>query len=162
MVYILFSLACLLVVVAVIDIKHGIIPDKITIPLMITGLVCSLLFPGLHKTGAVWKSVLYSLLGMVTGGGVLLLFGLLGDWLFKDETLGGGDIKLLAAIGTFLGCKLILLVLFLSSLIGIVLGLYLLIWRKRRIIPFGPSIAIASVIAMLCGKEIIEWYLSFY
>jgi leader peptidase (prepilin peptidase) / N-methyltransferase len=147
-------LACALLVVSFIDLDHRIIPDEISYPGMAVGLLLSigLGFPG-------WKS---SLTGLLLGGGVLYLLAGGYELATKKEGLGGGDIKLLAMIGAFLGWKGVLVTIFMGSLIGTLVGLLLmLVWKKGRTyaIPFGPFLSLGALIHLFLGDRLISWYL---
>lgn len=147
-------LSAILICVLFIDWDFQIIPDVLTYPSLAIGLVWAFFAP---------IGIVQSLLGAVIGGGGLLLIALVGDWVFKKESMGGGDIKLAAVLGAFLGWKLVVLVFFLSALIGAVASL---IWmmisaqmRQQRMIPFGPFLAAGAVVAAIWGHDLIGWYL---
>lgn len=147
-------LCSILLCVVFIDWEFQIIPDWLTLPSIVMGWLLAAFTPlGLGP----------SLIGTLVGGGGLFLVALLGDWIFKKESMGGGDIKLAAALGAFLGWHLVVLVFFLSALVGSLASvLWLLIsrdMRKKRMIPFGPFLAVAAVVAVLWGQELIGWYL---
>jgi leader peptidase (prepilin peptidase)/N-methyltransferase len=151
----LIYLCCILICVVFIDWEFQIIPDWITLPSLVLGWLWAAFTPlGL------WPSIL----GTLVGGGGLFLVALLGDWIFRKESMGGGDIKLSAVLGAFLGWKLVVLVFFLSALVGaLASGVWLLVsrdMRKKRMIPFGPFLSIAAVAAVLWGPELIGWYLN--
>ncbi len=138
-----------------IDLDFQIIPDSITIPGMILGLAVSLTPHGI--------GIVQSLIGLAVGGGALYLIALFGDWLFKKESMGGGDIKLAAMLGAFVGWKKVLLIFMSSAVIGLVVSLVLMAAsekiRKERIIPFGPFLALAAMLAIVYGDQIIRYYL---
>jgi len=127
----------LLIVGSAIDAEREIIPDIITIPGIILGLATSFLTIGVFS----------SLIGGAVGAVVVAFFAILGKLLFKKEAMGGGDIKLLAMIGSFIGWADVLWVLFLASFIGLVFGLLL---RKEKI-RFGPFLSMTSFIIILVG-----------
>jgi leader peptidase (prepilin peptidase)/N-methyltransferase len=145
----------LLLVVTVIDFQHYIIPDKITIPGMILGLASSFVNPT--------NPPLSSLLGLLAGGVSLFLLATLGDFLFKKESLGGGDIKLAAMLGAFLGWKNIILIFFASAVLGLIYAVIQMAIsekvRKSRMIPFGPFLSLAGLIALFFGDYLINLYL---
>lgn len=147
-----------LIVISFIDLKHQIIPDLISLPGILLGLIFSLLIPGFH-----W---LNSLIGVLVGGVFFYLMAWGGQALFKKESLGGGDIKLAAMLGAFLGWQKLIVVLFLSSLLGALVGLILMLtlknFREKRIIPFGPFLALASVLALFLGDRLIAFYTSHF
>ena len=146
-------LTCVLVVITFIDLKFYIIPDIITLPGAILGFGLS--FLGLSTTP--WDSVL----GILLGGGSLLLMGQLYYLWKKKEGMGGGDIKLASLLGAWLGYKAIILILFAGSFLGALIGsLYLYLSKKSRNepLPFGPFLAMASLIYLFFGESIINWY----
>ena len=84
------------------------------------------------------------------------------QWLLKREGMGGGDVKLLAMIGAFLGWKMVILTIFLSSLVGSVIGIIVMIVKGKDFkyaIPFGPFLSLGAVISLFYGEPIIRWYL---
>jgi leader peptidase (prepilin peptidase)/N-methyltransferase len=96
------------------------------------------------------------------GGVTLLVIALVGEKIFKKEAMGMGDVKLIAAIGAFFGWQATLFTIFVSSLVGGIAGLVLVLaskkgWQSR--IPYGPYIALGALIWMFCGKELVNWYL---
>lgn len=144
-----------LVVITFIDIEHQIIPDEISLPGIIIGFVCSFFLHG--------HSWLNSLLGILLGGGSLLLVAYGYQWLTGKEGMGGGDIKLLAMMGAFLGWKSILFIVFASSLVGSVIGITMMLVQKKDsklAIPFGPYLALGAVLYIFYGRQLIHWYLS--
>lgn len=149
-------LGCLLIIVFFVDLRHRIIPDVITLPGILAGLSLALFSPQL--------TILDSFLGLLIGGGAFCLLAILGELLFKKESLGGGDIKLAAMLGAFLGWQKLFLIFFLSALIGSVVGILAIHLSSRvkehRTIPFGPFLALASFAAMFWGEGLIRVYLS--
>ncbi|MBI4830848.1 MAG: prepilin peptidase, partial [Candidatus Lindowbacteria bacterium] len=112
-IYVLFT--CSLIVVTFIDLKHYIIPDEISIPGILIGLAVSLLPARFADGQFVSKSFLDSLIGCITGGGILFLVAEFSLIFLKKEGMGGGDVKLLAMIGAFLGWKLALMTIIVGS-----------------------------------------------
>lgn len=150
-----FYLMSALIVTTLVDLEHWIIPDAVTLPGIIVGFISSFIVPQFH-----WID---SLLGILFGGGSLLLVGYLYLWLAKKEGIGGGDIKYLAMVGAFMGIQDTLLVLIMSSLIGSLVGLIIVLTRGgsgKTAIPFGPFLAAATLTVFVFGKPIWEWYLS--
>lgn len=147
-----------LLAIFLIDLEFQIIPDLITLPGMILGLAASLLPDGIGIAAA--------LIGLLVGGGALYLVAMLGDWLFKKESMGGGDIKLAAMLGAFLGWQKVLLVFISSAVIGVIVSLVLMIFsaklREQRVVPFGPFLAAAAMLAIIWGDEIIGYYVSHF
>ncbi len=151
--YMLFCSA--LIIITFIDLKEQIIPDVISLPLLAIGFLFSIFIKNI--------SPLNSLLGILSGGGTLFLIAIVGSYLFKKEAMGGGDIKLAAMIGAFLGWQLTLLSLFLGFFFGAIVGIVVLIKNKEKneksdSIPFGPFIALGSVLTLFFGKAILNWY----
>ena len=154
-----FFIYCLLstslIVVFFIDLDFMIIPDSITLPGIVLGLVVSFVPGGLD-----W---LDSLIGLLVGGGALWFIAVLGEWLFKKESMGGGDIKLVAMLGAFLGWQKILLIFISSAFIGLVVSIAVMAvsskLRKERVIPFGPFLALAAMLAICYGEQIINFYI---
>jgi leader peptidase (prepilin peptidase)/N-methyltransferase len=147
----------LMIPITVIDLRHMIIPDAITLPLLGASLAASLL-PG-------DTTPLRSLLGCVAGGGTLYGIGFVGKIIFrKGDAMGGGDIKLLAAVGALWGPKIALLTIFFGSLAGTAAALPLILFRRLgrdHRIPFGPCLALGLWIAVLRGDFLVLAYLQF-
>ena len=144
-----------LVVITFIDLEHRIIPDVISLPGIIIGFVSSFFLPWLG-----WQN---SLIGIIAGGGSLLLVAYVYQLLTKKEGMGGGDIKLLAMMGAFLGWLAIPFIIFASSLVGSVIGITLMLVQKKDsklAIPFGPFLAFGAILYVFYGRQIIHWYLN--
>ncbi len=139
-----------LIVISFIDIDHRIIPDVISLPGILLGFFAAVFVLPLH-----WYD---SLIGILLGGGIILGIGILGELLFKKEAMGGGDVKLLAMIGAFLGWKLALLTIFFGSLAGAVIGLLRRIITGDEYIPFGPFLALGALAALFLGERFLHWY----
>jgi len=153
---VLFVLCSALVVITFIDLEHQIIPDVISLPGIVVGFACSFLFPNFG-----WMN---SLIGIVAGGGSLLLVAYGYQLIAKKDGMGGGDIKLLAMLGAFLGWKGVLFIIFSASLIGSAVGVTLMLVQKKDstlAIPFGPFLASGAVLYIFFGQQIIRWYLNF-
>jgi leader peptidase (prepilin peptidase)/N-methyltransferase len=149
-----FAFVSGLIVITVIDLHYQIIPDVISLPGIGIGLLASLILPEM--------TFFNSLVGMLLGGGSLFLVATLYQWLFKREGMGGGDVKLLAMIGAFLGWKSVILTILLSSLIGSITGMIVMVARGKDFkyaIPFGPFLSLGAVISFVYGEKIITWYL---
>jgi leader peptidase (prepilin peptidase)/N-methyltransferase len=149
-----FFFVSALIVITVIDLYHQIIPDVISLPGIGVGLLASLIFPHI--------AFLDSLIGVLVGGGSLFLVASLYKLFFKREGMGGGDIKLLAMIGAFLGWKAVILTILLSSLIGSICGMIIMALKRKDIkyaIPFGPFLSLGAVISLFYGNKLINWYL---
>jgi leader peptidase (prepilin peptidase)/N-methyltransferase len=151
-------LAATLIAVLFIDWEFQIIPNELTYAACLVGLGMSFVSP--HIT---WVQ---SVLGAAVGLGGFLGLAVLGRWLFKKESMGGGDIKLAAAMGAFLGVWKILLVFILSAAFGLAISLVAMLFsaslRKHHTIPFGPSLALAALAAGFWGQEIIRFYVTHF
>ena len=149
----LFLFCSSLVVITFIDIEHQIIPDEISLPGIVLGFIFSFFLP--------WQTWLNSLLGILLGGGSLLLVAYGYQWLTGKEGMGGGDIKLLAMMGAFLGWKSIPFIIFASSLVGSVVGVTMMLIQKKDsklAIPFGPYLAFGAILHIFYGRQIVQWY----
>lgn len=147
---------CGLVVLFGIDLEHQILPNSITLPGVVAGLIFSLAGPpGLRD----------SVIGVLLGGGVLYAIAA-GYYLWRrEEGLGMGDVKMLAMIGAFLGWQAVLLTLVLASLSGAVIGVAMMALQRgtmKYALPFGTFLALGALVAMLAGQPIVDWYLGFY
>ena len=147
-------LSSALIVIFFIDLDHQMIPDLITLPGMIIGLAVSFVPGGI--------GIVPALIGLLVGGGSLYLIALLGDWLFKKDSMGGGDIKMASMLGAFLGWQKVLFVFMASAVIGLIVSVALMTFsarlRETRIVPFGPFIAIAAMTAVIWGDRLIAYY----
>jgi leader peptidase (prepilin peptidase)/N-methyltransferase len=147
-----------------VDLEHYIIPDRVTIGGIVVGVVISALVPELHFTLS-WKtSLVRSLVGLAAGFGGLWLVAILGELAFKKEAMGFGDVKLMGAIGAFFGWKAVIFVLLAASLFGSVVGVTLIALRKRQLqgrIPFGPFLALGTLLWMFWGRAITTAYMRF-
>lgn len=156
MFFIFAVLSSALIAIFFIDLDFQIIPDSITLPGILIGLGVSFLPNGI--------GIVSSAIGMVVGGGSLYLVAILGDKLFKKESMGGGDIKMAAMLGAFLGWQKVVFIFFGSAAVGMVISIFVLALSKKirrsRMIPFGPFLAIAAFIAILYGDTIIAYYIN--
>jgi leader peptidase (prepilin peptidase)/N-methyltransferase len=144
-----FVFAASLLVIIVIDFRHQIIPDVISIPGIFLGFAFALVNPHI-----LWSD---SGLGILFGGGSFYLLALVYYLLTKRMGMGGGDIKLLAMIGAFLGWQSLPFVIFSSSLFGTVAGIGAMIKQKKggkTVIPYGPFLAIAALLYLFFDLQI--------
>lgn len=146
-----------LIVASFTDITYRIIPDEVSLGLLGVGIVISFVFPNLHNANTHWLSLLNSFIGMIVGGGSIFLLGIIGKLLFKKESMGGGDVKLLAMAGSFLGWKLILLTFFIAPFFGSIFGIIRKVIYKEQYIPYAPFLALGCLVSLLWGEEILRW-----
>ena len=142
-------LVCILVVVSFIDLEHQIIPDEIVVFSLIVGIILNIISRDV--------SLLSSAIGFFAASGILLLLAII-----TKGGMGGGDIKLMAAVGLFIGTGPVLLGLFLSFIIGGIISFLLILFKlkgRKDYIPFGPFLSLGSLISALFYNEIIYWYI---
>lgn len=148
--------ACAMVVLFAIDLEHHLLPNVITLPGIVAGLLFSVVLP---------PGIVNALIGVVVGGGVLWAIGEAYYRYSGQEGMGGGDVKMLAMIGAFLGWKLVILTLVLSSVAGSVIGMALIATRRGGLkyeLPYGTFLALAALAASLVGEQIVAWYVGMY
>jgi leader peptidase (prepilin peptidase)/N-methyltransferase len=148
---VLTTLATILLIVTFIDLDHQIIPDVITVPGIAAGLLASSFLTPI--------GVLNALIGTFLGGGLFFLVAVL-----SRGGMGGGDIKLIAMIGAFLGWQAVLVTIFLSALLGACVGIFLILFKKKGRkdpVPFGPFLAMGAIMAMVWGTDLIYFYAHF-
>ncbi|HEY9383096.1 MAG TPA: prepilin peptidase [Gemmatimonadales bacterium] len=143
-------LGTLLLGIALTDAREYIIPNEFTWGGLALALVLSAA-DGLH-------AVLLALLGAAVGFALLWLVGVAGRWVFKEEAMGGGDIKMMAMVGAFLGWQGVLLTIFLGALAGTAIFLPLALVGRRKLVPFGVFLALGAGVTYLVGPAIILWY----
>ncbi|MCX7794509.1 MAG: prepilin peptidase [Thermodesulfovibrionales bacterium] len=155
----LFFASCL-VVITFIDIEHMIIPDIITVPGTLIGIALGPILPDPFFR-LVTLGFLTSLTGALTGFLLFFIIAVIGEWIFKREAMGGGDIKLMAMVGAFTGWKGVILTTFSGSLIGALAGVVVILSRKRSdtVIPFGPYLAGGAMVSLLFGQEVMNLWL---
>lgn len=159
---VLFALASAMIVITFIDLDFQVIPDVITLPGIIIGLFsASFLLPdpfSLQSSALSLPVVGFknSIIGLLLGGGLFYLIVVL-----SRGGMGGGDIKMMAMVGAFMGWKAVFLTTFIGSLTGSIVGISLMVFKgkgRKTKIPFGPFLALGSVITLFFGGEIIRWY----
>ncbi|HQH80711.1 MAG TPA: prepilin peptidase, partial [bacterium] len=145
-----------LIIAALIDIRHMIIPDSISLTGIVTGFLATLY---LNKRGSYAASALDSILGILIGGGLLFLVAYSYEKIKKREGLGGGDIKLAAMFGAFFGWRGALVTLFLSSIAGSAIGLGLMLFYRKdskHPIPYGPFLVMAAIFYLFFGEMVVD------
>ena len=148
-----FVFAASLIVITFIDLQHQIIPDVISLPGIAIGLFVSYFLP---------HGILNSAIGILAGGGSLFLIAFGYHFITGREGMGGGDIKLLAMIGAFLGWKGVIITIFTGSFIGAVVGSALMLAKgkdSKYAIPFGPFLSLGAMISLFFGDALINWYI---
>jgi leader peptidase (prepilin peptidase) / N-methyltransferase len=145
---------CALIVLFAIDLEHKLLPDLITLPGIVVGFLFSLVAaPG-------WAA---SLIGILAGGGILWLIAEVYYRVRHEDGLGGGDVKMLAMIGAFLGWQLTLFTLMMASVAGSVIGVGLIMTGRggmKHALPFGTFLALGAAVAAAVGPNAVDWYLS--
>lgn len=145
----------LLVVLAAIDLEHFLLPDRLTLPGVAVGLA---LQPWLPRT-----TLLDAVLGALAGAGILILLINTWFWLRDEESMGLGDVNMLAMIGAFLGWQGVATTLFFASLSGAVAGLALVVTRRLTLkgrLPFGVFLALGGLVSLFAGDALVRWYAS--
>jgi leader peptidase (prepilin peptidase)/N-methyltransferase len=152
-----------LIIISFIDLDVRIVPDVISLPGIGAGLLASIIqFPWPNDALSIPPSPLNSLLGILLGGGFLLLVAWLYERFTGIEGMGGGDVKLLAMIGAFLGWPSIPLTLFFASLTGSVIGVFLMVKAgagSKYALPFAPFLCQGAIIYLFFGREVVQFYL---
>lgn len=148
-------LVCILIALFGIDLEHQILPNVITLPGIVIGLMLSAIAPPGIKDAAI---------GVLVGGG--LLYAIAGAYYLwrREEGMGMGDVKMLAMLGAFLGWKAVLVTVILASFAGALVGLAMMAFQRgsmKYALPFGTFLAIGAVIAMFVGEPLIAWYAGF-
>ena len=149
-----FAFLCALIVITFVDLDYQIIPDSISLPGIGVGFAAALVLGQPN-----WMA---SLGGILLGGGLLWGVAEGYHWLTGREGMGGGDIKLLAMIGAFLGWQAVPVTLMIASLAGTAVGVTLMLAQRRdsrTAIPFGPFLAVGATCALFWGDALIAWYL---
>ncbi len=161
-------------VITFIDLDHQIIPDVITLPGMVVGLAAAPFFmsaldvPLSFHLGRILPisspypvALCNSVIGLLFGGGPLFLIGWAWEKFRKVEAMGGGDVKLMAMVGTFIGWKGALLTIFFGAVAGSIIGVLLIALRKHerdKVLPFGPYLVVGALVSLFYGPAIIDWY----
>ncbi len=141
----------LLLGIALTDARFYIIPDEFSIGGTLVGLGLAFL-----PEGITWQQ---SLIGGATGFFLLWGVAVLGKMAFKKDAMGGGDIKMMAMIGAFLGVSGVLLTLFLGALLGsLIFGP--ISWKTKKLVPFGIFLSVGGAVTYVWGPAIVEWYMT--
>ncbi|HLE41094.1 MAG TPA: prepilin peptidase [Nitrospirota bacterium] len=173
--FLVMAFCSALIVITFIDYDHQIIPDVITLPGMLAGLMLAPFVMSaladplpfhlgglLPHAGPYLTGFLNSFIGLLFGATPLFAIGWLWEKLRNIEAMGGGDVKLMGMVGSFLGWKGALLTIMLGALAGSVVGITLILLHRHKmdkVIPFGPFLAVGAVMTLFYGYDIISWYL---
>jgi leader peptidase (prepilin peptidase)/N-methyltransferase len=140
----------LLLGIAMTDAREYIIPDEFSLG----GLGLALLLSLIHGVRGLYPA----LLGAAVGFATLWLVAEAGKRAFKKEAMGGGDIKMMAMVGAFVGWQGVFLTIFLGSVVGtLIFGPLALIGKKKEV-PFGIFLALGAVVTFICGDWLLDWY----
>lgn len=145
------AIISILIMIFFIDLEHMIIPDGLNLAIGLLGIALNIVYPDVGYV----HTAINMILGILLGGGLFFILACFG-------AMGGGDIKLMAALGAVFGWKMLIPLMFLSFVMGGLIGIILLVFKIKKMkdmIPFGPYIAIAGIITIFYGSNIIEWYL---
>ena len=159
-----FVLVAALIVISFIDLDVRIVPDVISLPGIIVGLALSVAgYFLVSGESPIVPSPVSSVLGILAGGGFLLATAWIYEKVTGVEGMGGGDIKLLAMIGAFLGWPSIPITLFFASLVGSVVGIACMVATgagRRLALPFAPFLCSGALLFIFFGEDLIQFYVS--
>jgi leader peptidase (prepilin peptidase) / N-methyltransferase len=149
-------LVCILIALFGIDLEHQILPNVITLPGIVIGLLFSLIAP---------PGIRDALIGAAAGGGIL--YGIAAAYYLwrREEGMGMGDVKMLAMLGAFLGWKAVLVTLVLASFSGALIGMAMMAVQRggmKYALPFGTFLALGALAAMFVGEPLVAWYAGFF
>lgn len=143
----------LLLALSIIDLRCYEIPITINYGIGLCGILMTILD---------YRHILSHVIGFVAVSGFLILLSLFCEKVLKKEAMGGGDIKLMAAAGLFLGGKLVILAFFLGCILGSVIHMIrMLITKEKSMLAFGPYLSLGIFISMIWGDSLIQWYLNY-
>ncbi len=162
---------CGLIIATFVDIQHKIIPDEISLGGILAGFILRTASGiGISPLTFNPRPLLDSLLGIIVGGGIIFLTGYLFDLIYfkllkrpaiqgETQSMGDGDVKLLAMIGAFLGWERAILTFFIAPFFGAVIGVINLIAKKDHTIPYGPFLSLGAVLSLFWAGQIIGLFL---
>lgn len=160
---------CALIIATFVDIPHRIIPDEISVGGLLLGLALSAVKGvNLQHFSYSLKPLLNSFIGAAAGAGIIYLTGFLFDLVYfkllkrpaiqgETESMGGGDVKLMAMIGAFLGWEKAVLTFFIAPFFGAIVGVINLIAKKDHTIPYGPFLSLAAILSLFWAHKIIAF-----
>lgn len=140
----------LLLGIALTDAREYIIPNEFTYGGLAIGLLLS-------AAGGV-EAVLAALIGAAVGFAILWIVGVAGKWAFKEEAMGGGDIKMMAMVGAFVGWQGVLLTVFLGALLGTLIFVPIQFFNREKLVPFGIFLALGAAATWIAGSSLLAWY----
>lgn len=146
-----------------VDLEHLIIPDRVTLGGIAAGLLLSWAVPELHGADDRLAALLRAAVGAAVGWGLLWAVAVLGKAIFRKDAMGFGDVKLLGAVGAFMGWQAVLFTVMISSLTGSIAGLTMVALHRKGMrsrIPYGPYLALAAVVWILWGPALWEAYVN--
>jgi leader peptidase (prepilin peptidase) / N-methyltransferase len=146
-----------LIIATFVDFEIQEIPDEVSLGGLVAGIIISIAFPSVLNESTRWHGFLNSFLGALAGGGMIYAMGMLGEFAFKKEAMGGGDVKLLAMIGSFLGWKMTILTFFIAPAFGAVVGIILKIKEGKETIPYGPYLSLGAIVLIFWGEKILRF-----
>ncbi len=147
-----------------IDVEHRVIPDELTLSVAIVGIVLTPIVYG-------WQGLINSMIGAAAGALLFWIISVLGKIAFRKTAMGEGDIFLIAAIGLLTGWKGVLMVIFISALLGAIAGTIMIVLSKiysrnhketDTSIPFAPFLCAATIIVIICGEKLLQYYLGLF
>ncbi len=146
---------CALIVATFIDFEIQEIPDEISLGGLAAGLILAFIFPSLMNSHSHTRALIGSLIGAFAGGASIYIMGVIGTIIFKKDAMGGGDVKLMAMIGAFLGLKMAAVAFFIAPVFGALAGMALKMRDGREIIAYGPYLSLGAIVALLYGDKIL-------
>ncbi|MGE5239741.1 MAG: prepilin peptidase [Chloroflexota bacterium] len=158
----LFAFVSAMVVITFIDLDFQIIPDVITLPGILIGIAGAFFLLPDPFSRQLTVGFTNAITGAALGFGLFYLIARIGTAVAKTDAMGGGDIKMMAMVGGFMGWKAVLLTTFLGSLTGAVTGIFIMVasGKGRRLkIPFGPFLALGATATLFFGDTLLRWYL---
>ncbi len=148
-------MTCGLIAATFVDFEITEIPDEISLGGLALGILMALVFPLVMGEATRLGAILASIAGAIVGGGSIYILGVLGKIAFKKEAMGGGDVKLMAMIGSIIGWKLVIMTFFIAPFFGAVPGIILKIKNGSETIPYGPFLSTAALVSVFFGNRII-------
>lgn len=143
------------------DFETGLIPDEFSLGGLAAGLLFAVIVPGRFGETAWQNALLASGFGALIGGGILYLTGLLGQLLFRKESMGLGDVKLLAMLGAFIGFPGVIFVFLIAPILALPIALFERYVRKEETIPFGPYLALAGAGVYLWERPLQTYFFGY-